>query len=54
MMKDWLTITLAVIITGAVVAVSFIFDLSRWLLYFVFGGLVVAIYWLAEGRKKKQ
>jgi len=52
-MKNVFWIILGVLSVSVVLVVGFVFDLLGWMLYFVFGLVIIGIYWLTTGRKQQ-
>ena len=52
-MKNVFWIILEVLSVSVVLVVGFVFDLLGWMLYFVFGLVIIGIYWLTTGRKQQ-
>jgi len=52
-MKNILWAILGILSVSVVLIVGFLFYLLEWVLYFVFGLVVIGIYWLTTGRKQQ-
>ncbi|NLI39745.1 MAG: hypothetical protein GX421_00955 [Caldisericales bacterium] len=52
-MKNILWAILGILSVSVVLIVGFLFNLLEWVLYFVFGLVVIGIYWLTTGRKQQ-
>jgi|GEM_PF-813179 len=52
-MKNILWIILGTLSVSVVLIIGFVFDLLGWMLYLVFGLVIIGIYWLTTGRKQQ-
>jgi hypothetical protein len=52
-MKNVFWIILGILSVSVVLVIGFVFDLLGWMLYFVFGLVIIGIYWLTTGRKQQ-
>lgn len=52
-MKNVLWIILGILSVSVVLIIGFVFDLLGWVLYLVFGLVIIGIYWLTTGRKQQ-
>ena len=52
-MKNILWIILGTLSVSVVLIIRFVFDLLGWMLYLVFGLVIIGIYWLTTGRKQQ-